>query len=234
MLKRHLLATKIVDHAFFCWSAGIKRSHSWPINSTFWPVNKALIWADVWELALPCWTMIRPLLYVFWISPKSLGKQIVMCHSELIVLRWSSGTGDHLLRQASSTNNFRWIWLGCEDPHGGLLLCFGLIRADPWFVICHDLINIFWGTAIIFFQYLGYTNQHEPFLERLSNCAGSHEKKSFFTARCSCNIECTLLEAMSKDAFISRCVTWRSCIISSRTSSMFTGTMTVFAGPSRT
>ena len=37
----------------------------WPINSTFWPVNKVLIWADVWELALSCWTMIQPSLVRF-------------------------------------------------------------------------------------------------------------------------------------------------------------------------
>ena len=36
-----------------------------------------------------------------------------------------------LLRNASFTNNFRWIWIGFKDLHGGLLLCFGLIRTDP-------------------------------------------------------------------------------------------------------
>ena len=54
----------------------------WPINSTFWSVKKALVRADA----------IRPLFFVFLISPKTLGKQIVVYHSELTVLRCLSGT----------------------------------------------------------------------------------------------------------------------------------------------
>ena len=55
------------------------------------------------------------------------------------MLKWNSRhmtsfaeeTGHHLLRSDFSTNNFRWIWLEFKDPHGGLLLCFRLIRTDP-------------------------------------------------------------------------------------------------------
>ena len=54
----------------------------WPINTTFYPVNKAVIWADVWELALSLWTMIRLLLFVFRISAKTLRKQIVHTHDQ--------------------------------------------------------------------------------------------------------------------------------------------------------
>ena len=43
-------------------------------------------------IALSWWTMIRLLLFVYRISPKTLGKQIVVFHSELTVLRCSSGT----------------------------------------------------------------------------------------------------------------------------------------------
>ena len=61
---------------------------------------------------------------------KSSGKQIVVYHSELTILRCLSGTvasfaeetGHHLLRSDFFTNNFRWIWLGFKDPHGGLLI----------------------------------------------------------------------------------------------------------------
>ena len=64
------------------------------------------------------------------------------------MLKWSSRhmtsvtekTGDHLLQSASSRNNIRWLWLVFEDPHGGLLLGFGLIRTAPRFVTCDDLI----------------------------------------------------------------------------------------------
>uniref|UniRef100_A0A0K2TFH4 Uncharacterized protein n=1 Tax=Lepeophtheirus salmonis TaxID=72036 RepID=A0A0K2TFH4_LEPSM len=58
------------------------------------------------------------------------------CHT---MLKWNSRhmtsfaeeTGDHLLRSASTTNTFRWIWFVFEDPHNQLLFCFGLIRMDP-------------------------------------------------------------------------------------------------------
>ena len=101
----------------------------WPINSTFWPVNKALIWADVWELALSWWTMIRLLLVVFRISPQMLGKQILVYHLELTVPRCSSGhmtsfaeeIDHHLHRSDFSTNYFRWSWLVFEDQHDGVI-----------------------------------------------------------------------------------------------------------------
>ena len=78
-LQQYLLLTKIVDHVFVCWCPWIKRSHwvlsqavrGWPIKLTFWPVKKALVSADVWVLALSRWTMIRLLLFVFKISPKT-------------------------------------------------------------------------------------------------------------------------------------------------------------------
>ena len=40
-----------------------------------------------------------------------------------------------------------------QVTHGGLLLCFGLIRTDSWFVSCDDLINVFSSSAIVFFQH---------------------------------------------------------------------------------
>uniref|UniRef100_A0A0K2T6I6 Uncharacterized protein n=1 Tax=Lepeophtheirus salmonis TaxID=72036 RepID=A0A0K2T6I6_LEPSM len=55
------------------------------------------------------------------------------------MLKWNSRhmtsfakeTGDHLLQTTYFSNNFRWICLVFEDPHGQLLFCFGLIRIDP-------------------------------------------------------------------------------------------------------
>ena len=75
------------------------------------------------------------------------------CNSRYMT-SFAEETGDHLPRSAFCTNNFRCIWLVFEDPHGGLLLCFGLIRIDPWFVSCDDLLNVFWSTAIVFLQHL--------------------------------------------------------------------------------
>ena len=73
------------------------------------------------------------------------------------MLQWNSRhmtsfaeeTGHHLLRSDFSTNNFCWIWLVLENIHGGLLL----ICTDPWFVTCDDLIIVFWGITIVFFQH---------------------------------------------------------------------------------
>ena len=74
------------------------------------------------------------------------------------MLKWNSRyltsfaeqTGNHLLRSVFSTNNFRWVWIVFEDPHGRLLFCFGRIRIDQWLVTCDHLISVFWSTAIVF------------------------------------------------------------------------------------
>uniref|UniRef100_A0A0K2UAV3 Uncharacterized protein n=1 Tax=Lepeophtheirus salmonis TaxID=72036 RepID=A0A0K2UAV3_LEPSM len=58
-------------------------------------------------------------------------------------------------------------------------------------------------------------------------------QSTLFTPRYTCNIEWMLVEEMPKDASISRYVTLRSCIITSRTVSMFPDTTAVFGRPSR-
>ena len=88
-------------------------------------------------------------------------------------------TGHHLLRSDFFPNNCRWIWLVFENPHGGLLFCFVLIRIEPWFVTCDNLINVFWGTAIVFSQHFYTPIDTNLFFEQRSNCAGSKENKSF-------------------------------------------------------
>ena len=134
----------------------------WPINSTFWPVNKALFWANVWELT-SWWTTVRLFLFVFQICPKTKWTNcgVPLRIDRATMLKWNSRpmtsfaeeTGHHLLRSDFFTNNFRWIWLGFKDRHGELLFYFELILTDPWFLSCDDLLNVFWGTAIIFFQH---------------------------------------------------------------------------------
>ena len=62
------------------------------IKSMFWVLKNAIVWADVWELALSWWVVIRLRRLVFLISCKTTGKQMVVYHSELTVLRYSSGT----------------------------------------------------------------------------------------------------------------------------------------------
>ena len=122
-------------------------------------------------------------LEIFW----RLYANIPLRIDRATMLKWNSrhmtsfaeGFLDHLLRSDYSTNHFHWIWLGFEGPYGGLLVCCRLIRIDPLVVTYDDLINVFWSTAIVFFPTFLCTNRHEPFLERLSNYAGSNENKSF-------------------------------------------------------
>ena len=88
-------------------------------------------------------------------------------------------TGHHLHQSDFSTNNFHWIWLGFKDQQGGLLLCFGLIRTDAWFVTFDDLMNGLLRHRHRIFSIFLYTNRHDLFFERLSKCVGSNENKSF-------------------------------------------------------
>ena len=100
-----------------------------------------------------------------------------------MLLKWNSRylssfaekTGDHFLRSAFSTNIFSWIWLVLEGPHGGLWFFFGLICIAPWLVTCYDLMNVFWGNAIVFLQHF-----YAPIDKRLFwAIAGFNENQSF-------------------------------------------------------
>ena len=64
----------------------------WIIKSMFWMLKNAVFWADVWEIPFWWWRVIRLRRLVFLISCKTTGKQMVVYHSELTVLRCSSGT----------------------------------------------------------------------------------------------------------------------------------------------
>ena len=82
----------------------------------------------------------------------------------LTVLRCSSGTiatcpvfpkktGDHLLKSASCTSNFCWIWLILKHPYNRLLFTSGLIRLNSQFITRHDIIDMFRSTAIVFLEH---------------------------------------------------------------------------------
>ena len=63
--------------------------------------------------------------------PLRIDRPMLLKRNSRHMTSFAEETGDHLLRSASSKNNFRWIWLVLEDPHGRLLFCFGFIRIDP-------------------------------------------------------------------------------------------------------
>ena len=88
-------------HRFFRYRKALKNKSfgvksglygGWLIKSIFWVLKNAVVWADVWELALSWWRVIRLRRLVFLISWKTTGKQMVVYHSKLTVQRWSSGT----------------------------------------------------------------------------------------------------------------------------------------------
>ena len=125
-LQQYLLVTKIVDYALFFWFARIKRSYGWPIDSTFWPVNKALIWA----LSVRARIAIVNNDSSFHVRFSNISADFRLTNYGVpprierpTMLKWNSRhmtscaeeTGDHLLRSDFCTNNFRWIWLGFKD-----------------------------------------------------------------------------------------------------------------------
>ena len=81
-----------------------------------------------------------------------------------------------LFRNASWTSNFCWIWLILKHPYRKLLFAVGLIRVNLQLITCHDVIDVFRSTAIVFFQHFF---RQEQFFERLTNCVGSNANKFF-------------------------------------------------------
>ena len=91
-------------------------------------------------------------------------KEIVVYHSELTVLRCSSGTittcpvfpkktGDPLLGSASCASNYCWIWLILKHPYSRLLFTFGLISVNPRFITSRNVVDVFRSTAIVFLMH---------------------------------------------------------------------------------
>ena len=167
----------------------------------------------------------------FFVRFSNFSKKIMVYHSELTLQRYSSGTVATwpVLPKTLATICFdvlfpQTAFVGFRSSskvhNGGLLFCFGLICIDPWFVTCDDLINVFWSTAIVVFQHF-YAQIDKSLFWAI---AGFSEHKSFLPPG---------KYPVPKDSSISRYVTWRSCIISSRTASMFSGTTAVLGGPSR-
>ena len=142
---------------------------------------------------------------------------------------FAAETGRHSLRSDFSTNNFRWIWFGCKDPHGGLLLCFGLIRIDPRFVTYDDLIHAFEAPR----SYLSKVCLHQSaraIFKRLSNGTGSNENKSFL--RPGCHAICADRRNYQGCLYLTVC--HMPILHYPFTTSMISDTTAVFGRPSRT
>ena len=97
-------------------------------------------------------------------------------------------------------------------------------------------VALFWAhTHRTMIRHLFYKRLFQHFVTpidtnlSLGDCQIVRDPTIFFTARCSCNAGCMLVEKMPKDASIARYVTGRSYIISSRMALMFSDTTAVFA-----
>ena len=66
---------------------------------------------------------------------------------------FSEKTGDYLLGSASCASNVCWIWLILKHPYSRLLFTLRLIRVNPRFIACHDVIDMFRSTAIVFLEH---------------------------------------------------------------------------------
>ena len=176
----------------------------WAINSKFCTVEKALIWADVWELTLAWWTIIRLLLFVFQISPKKL-----WCTTQdwpSYVAEVEQSPHDQFYRRNkrpfSSKRFFHkqlsLEWLDFENLHGGLLFCFGIKRIDLWFVTWRSYKRLLKHRHRIF-------PTTRTFSLTIVKLCGIQWEQIFFTARCSCNIECMLVEEIPKDNNLTIC-----------------------------
>ena len=171
--------------------------------------------------------MIRLLLFVFRNSPKTLGKHIVVYQSELTMLRCSSRTvATWLVLQMKQvticfeviffTNNFRWIWFGFKHRRTVALFRTPMHRSmirHLWRLYKRPLRH-----RHRIFQYF-----FTPIFERLPNYAGSKENKSFLRPG---------VHAIFNVCWWNKCRRMplfhgRSCIISSCTASMFSGTTTL-------
>ena len=69
----------------------------------------------------------------------------------------------------------------------------------------------------LIFQKFSLRQSPRSFFSAFVKLCGIQWEQIFFKARYSCNIDTMVVEEMSKDSYISRYVTWQSCIISSST-----------------
>ena len=88
------------------------------------------VWADVWEhgekwFVFSCSNFSEDFRQINCGVPLRIDRPTMLKWNSRYMTSFAEETGHHLLRSNFSTNNFRWLWHGFKDPHGGLLLCIG-------------------------------------------------------------------------------------------------------------
>ena len=172
-LQQHLLATKIVDHAFYSWCAEIKRSN-WVPSQDCTADDSAIRRLGRYVRART--SMVNKdssSLVSFSNFPEDFRQtNCGVPHSELTVLRCSSGTSPH--DQVWRRNRRTFVLFGAHTHRS---MSRHLWRSYWRLLKHHDHI----------FPTFLYTNRHQPIFERLSSCAIQWEQ-IVFTAMCSCSL----------------------------------------------
>ena len=134
-------------------------------------------------------------LFVFRISPKTLGKQIVVNHSELTVLRYSTVASLAVLPKKQVTICFQvllprtsFVEFGSSSTTRTVDYSF----ASGLYAQIHDLSHV--TILSTFFEaprsYFSNISLHQAIVK----LCGIQREQIFFTARCSCNIECMYVQ----------------------------------------
>ena len=161
---------------FRCWNLLTSHFifHVWEYGG--WVLKNAVIWAVVWALALSWWRVNRLRRLVFL---RTTDKQMVLYHSELTILHSSSGTITTYPVFTKKQAN----------------MCLEVLSARANFVGFGSSWNIFSRKSRIYHlsryhkpvskhrdRIVGsfLPNQHESFVERLTNCMGSNANKFFW------------------------------------------------------
>ena len=186
-----LQVSKNVGLSFYFLRMEIKRSYSVPSQdyTIFWVLKNAIVWADVWELALSWWRLIRLRRLVFLISWKITGKQMVVYHSELTTSPVSPKKQAIICLEVLRA---RAIFVGFDLSWNTHTVDCCLLLGSYVQIYDSSPITMSWTSSKhhdrIFGAFLS-TNQHE---------------QNFLTVNCSCNIECMLVLLMPMVVSISR------------------------------
>ena len=158
--------------------------------------------------------MIRLRRLVFLISWKTVGKQMVVYHSKLTILRWSRGTNAtcpvFLKKQAIiclEVLSARATFVGFGSSRNTRTVDCCLLRVQTRKSTIHHLSLYYRRVSKhrdrIFKAFLS-TNRNETFFGAIDKFCGIQREQIFLTIKCSCNIECMLVQLMPKVASISR------------------------------
>ena len=162
----------------------------WLIKLKCWVLKNAVVWVDVWELALSCWRVIRHRRLVFWFLARLLANKWLcttqnwhFCVVLVVQLR-------HIQFFRKNWRSFAWkcfvreqLLLDLAHLETFIQLTAVYFRAYTrksrihYLSQCHRRVSK--HRDRIFGVFLS-TNRHVSFFERLTNCVGTNANKFFW------------------------------------------------------